>query len=90
MNFTYKLNNIKCGGCAHSISQKIESFENVEKANVDVENDTISFEANAEETAQSVLEALEKMGYTQHDPNLMDTAKSYVSCMVGKVGKKMA
>lgn len=90
MKYSYKLNNIKCGGCAHSITQKMESFSGVEKAEVDVEEGTVSFEANSEELSNEVLQTLAKMGYTQEDPNLVDTAKSYVSCMVGKVGKKMA
>lgn len=89
MNFSYRLNNIKCAGCAFSIEQKVASFAEVKNVMVDVEKGSIKFEAETELSAQLVLKSLENMGYTQHDPTLVETAKSYVSCMVGKVGMKV-
>jgi len=87
MTHKYHLNNIKCGGCAHSVEQKILSVYPKASPKIDVESGEVSFEAPSQEIAQSILNALAKLGYTKYNPTLLQTAKSYVSCMIGKVTK---
>lgn len=85
-NFHFELENIKCGGCAKSIKNKLSELTQVsevlvdfEKGTVDVtlENDTVSRE--------EIAEKLASMGYPETGKNnLVHKAVSYVSCAVGK------
>lgn len=81
-----KVINIKCGGCENNIimSLKKAGMENVK---VDIPNQTVSFEGDPE-TAAKVLSA---MGYPKADSeeakSLLKKAKSYASCMVGRIKK---
>ena len=87
MDFTYILNNIKCGGCAHTVEQKIKAINKQAVVNVDVESGSVSFDAPDEKIASNIVSDLAKAGYTENDPTAIETAKSYVSCMIGKVNK---
>ena len=89
MKFIHVLNNIKCNGCAHSISKKISTFKGVDNVTVDVSTGKVSFNARSLKLSNVILSALGKMGYTKDSPTIADTAKSYFSCAVGKVGYKL-
>jgi len=78
--------NIKCGGCAKSIKDKLSTI--VKDVKVDEINGNISFNYRVEDQIEQVLSALERMGYPEiGKSNFAHKAKSYVSCMVGKVKK---
>ena len=87
----YKLSvaNIKCGGCAHSISSKLTSLDAVTNVEVNHEDGTVAFDAQSDAKVNEVKSILEKMGYPEGDPTMMQTAKSYVSCAIGKVTKNL-
>jgi len=79
------LDNIKCHGCANSISSKLKSID-IDNHEVIVEEGAIKFEYESESEIDKVLSTLKKMGYPERDQsNLIDSAKSYVSCMIGRV-----
>lgn len=80
--------NLKCGGCAHTLSQGLLKIEGVQKVDVDVENGMVRIERKEDISKQLVLDTLLKMGYPAQDQanGLFTQAKSYVSCMIGKVG----
>lgn len=81
------VNNIKCGGCENSIQLKLEAIEGVSDVKADNTNGTVEFTYVDEASVDQVRRSLKKMGYTEDDPNTMDTAKSYVNCMIGRVKK---
>lgn len=83
MNTIY-LHNIKCHGCARSITDKLNAIDGVSQASVSVEEGSISFESD-EQVLAHVKEVMSKAGYPESDPTLMQTAKSYVSCMAGRL-----
>lgn len=83
--YTLKLHNIKCQGCAGTIKRKLESISGLTNPSVQVEEDTISFDLENETSLAIVKEVMAKAGYPQEDPTLGQTAKSYVSCMIGKL-----
>ncbi len=85
MNHTITVSNIKCGGCANSIKSKLEKIEEINAVNVDVENGQVSFVTDNESLVDAVKKSLTKMGYPEDDPTLVQTAKSYVSCMIGRM-----
>lgn len=87
MNTTIKVQNLKCGGCANTITNKLSSLPNITNVKVDVEESLVSFEYVDELTFESVIETLKINGYPQDgDENSFGTkAKSFVSCAIGRM-----
>ncbi len=85
MQQTIAVSNIKCGGCANSIKSKLGTISGIESIEVDVTTGEVSFEAADENTVEAVKQSLVKMGYPEDDPTIIQTAKSYVSCMIGRM-----
>lgn len=90
MKKEFKILNVKCGGCAHQINGKVTKINGVNSFSVDIETGNAVIEYNTEDTFVKVEEALAKMGYPTHeeDNTTLKKAKSYVSCMIGKVTKE--
>ena len=91
MKQTYEVLNVKCGGCANTLKTKLlEEFGEVE-VNLEVEPRQITLEIeNA--NIPALRQALKSLGYPMSDEDLSavegftSTAKSFVSCAVGKMG----
>lgn len=84
MKTTLEVSNIKCGGCAKTITSKLERIDGVTAVDVDIEHGKVSFESESD-LKDKVANALKKMGYPQGESGMVDSAKSYVSCMVGRL-----
>ncbi|MGV6828783.1 MAG: heavy-metal-associated domain-containing protein [Flavobacteriales bacterium] len=89
MKTSYTIQNLKCGGCAHTISTKIGEIDHIENIQVDVEKSSVSFEYQNEEDTQKVQEKLAHLGYPiVGDKNtVISKAKSFVSCATGKMAQ---
>lgn len=89
MKTSIEIQNLKCGGCANTVTKGISKLDNVNNVEVDVENNLVSFEYTDEATLQKVSSALLKMGYPKAGDNnsLGSKAKSYVSCAIGRMDK---
>lgn len=87
MNSTVTIQNLKCGGCAKTVTNKLTELEGVTNVNVVVETSEVAFEIEKEEDMQQVVDRLAEIGYpVEGDENtLMQKAKSFVSCAVGRV-----
>lgn len=81
--------NIKCGGCAHSITKKLESISNISNIHVEPQDRSVSFESNDVTAVSIVKSSLSKMGYPEGEATTFQTAKSYINCAIGKVGKNL-
>lgn len=79
------VNNIKCGGCENTVRNSLSKIDGVDNIRVDSATGEVEFDYPNDETFEKVLSRLNSLGYTEADPNLIDTAKSYVSCMIGKM-----
>lgn len=81
--------NLKCGGCAHTITSKLKEMDTISDVKVDVETSTVSFGHNAQEDALAVSDRLKSLGYPSiEDKNSMSSkAMSFVSCATGKLSK---
>lgn len=89
MPYILNVENIKCGGCAHTITTRLEALESVEQVNVEVEKGEITIDGD-EAQRENVLAALLKMGYPETGTAegitaVKARAKSFVSCAVGKM-----
>ena len=89
MLYEITVENIKCGGCANSISSKLAALEGVQSVDVDVENGIVRTEA-IEGMRDTLAASLLKMGYPESGTAegiaaAKAKAKSFVSCAVGRV-----
>jgi copper chaperone CopZ len=90
MTTTLYIDNIKCGGCASTIEKKLNSMDDIQDIHVDVAEGKVTFESLEEEAKAEVLSALKKLGYPERGTGTgLDNAKSYVSCMIGKIDNKL-
>jgi copper chaperone CopZ len=87
MNITVE--NIKCGGCAGTITKKLISYFDTDNVDVNIEQGIISIDiddAKREELAKVLLD----LGYPETDSvhgfdSAKAKAKSFVSCAIGKM-----
>jgi copper chaperone CopZ len=86
---TFSVENLKCSGCASSITGKLKQIKGIAEVVVDIENETVTVNADETVDRNRVSSALEKLGYPESgNNNLLSKAKSYVSCMTGKLHQK--
>ena len=81
--------NIKCSGCAHSITTKLNSIMGLTEAEVNTDNGTIAITYETDTVRDNVIHKLNAMGYPEAtaENGLLMQAKSYANCLVGKVTK---
>jgi len=79
--------NLKCGGCAKTISSKITVIPNITGITMDIDTATLSFTSDGPESSLKVKEKLKRIGYPAIDEenSLTSKAKSFVSCATGKM-----
>ncbi len=78
--------NIKCGGCANSIKKGLEKINEQVKISVDIEEGKVSLESKGQIPVDTYVKALHNMGYpVPGEGNMLKTAQSYVSCMIGRM-----
>jgi copper chaperone CopZ len=87
MKMTLYIQNLKCGGCANTITKNVSSIDAVTEVFVNVEKSAISFDYPSEEKLIEVKEKLKTLGYPEDGEanSLGSKAKSYVSCAIGKM-----
>jgi copper chaperone CopZ len=84
MTHTFEIQNIRCGGCANTITKELSKyFENV---SVDVTGKKVTIDIKNDEDITKGAETLKKLGYPllTEESGLVDKAKSFVSCAIGK------
>jgi copper chaperone CopZ len=89
MNITVE--NIKCGGCAGSITKKLVEAFDTENIEVNIEQGTISIDVD-DARRDEVAKVLLNLGYPETDSvegfdSAKAKAKSFVSCAIGKMDK---
>ena len=85
MRETLIVNNIKCGGCETSVREGLTKIEGIDNVEVSAATGEVTFDFLDNASLEIARRKLHNMGYTESDPDLLDTAKSYVSCMIGKM-----
>ena len=79
--------NLRCNGCAKTITSKLAAINGISNITVDINRSTIAFTAGEIEDALVVKQKLKALGYpTSTDANgVLSRAKSFVSCASGKI-----
>jgi copper chaperone len=89
MVYKISVENIKCGGCANTITTKLNTLPAVTSCQVDIENGVITIDGD-EVHKLEVTRLLLKLGYPESGTAeglkaAAAKAKSFVSCAVGKM-----
>jgi len=87
MNTKVFIQNLKCGGCAKTITKKLSDLDNIADIEVNVDESSVTFNYKDELDLAVVIETLKENGYpVEGDENSLGTkAKSFVSCAIGKM-----
>jgi copper chaperone CopZ len=85
-----KIENLKCHGCANTITKGLTIYEEVDSVEVSIEDSavTINYSENENQT-DKYRRKLKRMGYPERgNNNVISTAKSYVSCAIGRISEQ--
>ena len=89
MKQTFKVQNVKCGGCANTLTTKLSDTFGTIEVDLEVMPREITLEIE-DAKVPALREALKSLGYPMADEqlgfveNATTQAKSFVSCAVGK------
>ena len=89
MKHIIEVENIKCGGCANTIMNKLNKLDGVEQVSVDIEAGRVSVDAtddNREQLVQTLLQSgYPEKGTAEGIKAAKAKAKSFVSCAIGRM-----
>lgn len=87
MTQVFEVENIKCNGCMQTIRKGLEQLPGVQTAEPENQNGTVTVEFDEKTIGQDqIASKLSQMGYPLIGANsLGKKAKSYVSCMIGRM-----
>lgn len=85
------VDNIKCGGCAGTITKKLNTGFDTNSTKVDIEKGIVSVDFD-ESKRDELSKVLLSLGYPEIDSvqglgSVKAKAKSFVSCAIGKMDK---
>ena len=92
MKQSFEVLNVKCGGCTNTLKTSLEKEFGEVNVDLEVEPRIITLDIE-EDNIPTLRIQLKKLGYPMSDEDLSKfedittTAKSYVSCAVGKINK---
>ena len=84
------IDNLKCGGCASTISKELQQLAGVQSVRVDNDSDLVEIESGENFNLTTAKNKLESLGYPEKGSvhgfkKLTTGAKSYVSCAIGRM-----
>lgn len=90
MKAVIEIVNLKCGGCANSIKKGLQTIDNVNEVNVELETSKVTVDVANEAILDKVKNKLSSMGYPKAgDSNtVLHKAKSFVSCATGRISSE--
>lgn len=87
MKATLIIQNLKCGGCAHTITTRLDELNGISDVVVDNASHSVSFNYSESKDLEVATALLSKLGYpVEGETNSVGKkAKSLVSCAVGRL-----
>ena len=87
MTTLIQIQNLKCGGCANTITKKINELPGIEQINVDTESKTVTVTHSKTTNVEDIKQVLRKNGYPEvgEENNFINKATSMFSCATGKL-----
>ncbi len=89
MTYDISVENIKCGGCANTITTRLNAMDVVDSCEVNIEKGIVTVSGDESYKAE-VTQLLLKLGYPEKGSAeglkaAKAKAKSFVSCAVGRI-----
>lgn len=86
MKTTIQIQNLKCGGCAKTITDKLSGLNGINEIRIEEETSSVIFEHENSDVVFVAKDKLRALGYPAIDDEngILQKAKSYVSCASGK------
>jgi len=87
MKVSLEIQNLKCHGCANTVTTKLSNLDGIENVLVNNDTNSVSFEYETDSKLQEAITLLNSLGYPMvGDKNALTTkAKSFVSCAIGRM-----
>lgn len=87
MKTTLEIQNLKCHGCANTVTTKLSGLDGIENVLVNNDTNSVSFEYENDTNLQEAIALLNNLGYPMvGNKNALTTkAKSFVSCAIGRM-----
>lgn len=81
------IQNLKCGGCAKTILNRLYDEQDVHNARVLLDENTVQIEHENTDTPGRIKSILKQLGYpsVEEENGLMAKARSVVSCASGRL-----
>lgn len=81
------IQNLKCGGCAKTITSRLNQEADVNRIEVLLDDGAIVVEHESAHTPIEVKQILKQLGYpsVEEENGILTKARSVVSCATGKV-----
>jgi copper chaperone len=92
MELQFEVENLKCGGCAHTIETALRADERVTHVAVDLSRHVVAVQASAD-VRPELAATLARLGYPQKGSveglrSAAAVAKSFVSCAMGRLSDR--
>ena len=89
MRTTVHIQNLKCGGCANTIINKLTEIQGVYDVSINNKEESVSFDFNTPHDFEEAKHVLSRIGYPiiGKDNTLKTKATSYISCAIGRLKK---
>ena len=84
---TLTIQNLKCGGCANTVSTNLNRIEGVFDVAVDPDHGTVDLQVRSKDLIQTITNELRRLGYplVDEDNPFFTRVKSYTSCAIGRM-----
>ncbi|MFY0645141.1 MAG: heavy-metal-associated domain-containing protein [Bacteroidia bacterium] len=79
--------NLKCSGCAATITDRLNKIGDVQVLNVNEDEGAVTVDYENDSTRKLIIDKLHSLGYPEatEENGLLLQAKSYASCMIGRI-----
>lgn len=86
MKSELQVQNLKCGGCANTITTHLLKLEGIQTVHIEQDTATIAIDHEHQNNLGQVREKLRTLGYpvSSEGNGILLKAKSYISCATGK------
>jgi len=86
-NTELKIQNLKCHGCANTITMQLSKLEGISNVEVSNETNSVKLYYSNDLNLEAAIKKLSALGYPiEGDSNaLHQKAKSFVSCAIGRM-----
>lgn len=82
-----EIENLKCHGCANTVRKNMLQIEGVNLADVSLDENYVKVSIASPNLEDTIVKRLAELGYPKKGESntIIDKAKSYVSCAIGRM-----